>query len=545
MAAWSTEGGDASPMPAHEGVDGCRRDALWLLGLLAVAVAVRGFAWSRTTVLFNDGPIFLAMAEAISEGRWAAVLAHPFHPLYPALIALVARLPIGLESAGVLVSVAGGAMSVLGVFLFARAAFGRAVGWGSAWVVALHPWAVDFSSDVMSDGLYAGFFLLGFAAMARTLASPGMRTGLVCGLLAGLAYLVRPEGLGLVVVALCLLIGVGSWGGGDRRALVRAGLGIVLGAALCVGPMVLAIADQTGDFALTRKKSVSGLAAGRTQVLQNPAQVPDAAARPSLPLPRSSERVGGRGAQRPPQTIAGALEALSRAGRTSLASLRYEVAFFAIVGLGSMRGRWRPHREAAIGLTALLYTGLLVLLVWGAGYVARRHALAALLPIVGYAVVGFGVVARGLLDRIRSALPPSTSGWASAWGVTTVLVVTLALVWGPRDLRARRVDREPVRLAAQWLGRVAPEPGQRVAAQKLRVAYYAGREFVPLPSGDEAPIREALLARGVSWVVIDERRLDDHRGLREGVGDWLVPIHDARSGRGRAFVLAVTPAAGI
>jgi hypothetical protein len=100
------------------------RDGLDLSVILFVALAVRAFAWSRTAVMFNDGPIFLAMAEAIGAGRWAEVLAHPYHPLYPALIALVGLFPIHLETAAVTVSILGGLLSVVAIFLFVRDAFG-------------------------------------------------------------------------------------------------------------------------------------------------------------------------------------------------------------------------------------------------------------------------------------------------------------------------------------------------------------------------------------------------------------------------------------
>ena len=171
---------------------GAPRDAIGLMAILLIALAVRAFAWSRTVVMFNDGPVFLAMAEAIGEGRWPEVLAHPYHPLYPALIALVGgAFPVGIETAAVTVSILGGLLSVAAVFWFVRDWFGNEVAWLSAWIVALHPWAVDFSSDVMSDGLYAGLFLLGFVAMARAVEHPSSKNTLVCGVASGLAYLVR------------------------------------------------------------------------------------------------------------------------------------------------------------------------------------------------------------------------------------------------------------------------------------------------------------------------------------------------------------------
>ena len=78
-----------------------------------------------------------------------------------------------------------------------------------------------------------------------------------------------------------------------------------------------------------------------------------------------------------------------------------------------------------------------------------------------------------------------------------------------------------------------------MAAQKLRVAYYARGRFVPLPSGTGSPIRSSFHRNDVEWLVIDEGRMDDHRGLSEGLGDWLQIAHvESGSGR-RALVLEV------
>ena len=157
------------------------RTRIGFAALLIGAVAVRAFASTQFHVVFNDGPIFLAMAEALGDGRFDEVLAHPFHPLYPMAVAAVAAVTgTGLEASAIAVSIVGGAMAVLGVTLAARRAFDPLVGWCVGITVALHPWAVDFSSDVMSDGLYAGFYALGFAALVALIERPSaVRGGLV------------------------------------------------------------------------------------------------------------------------------------------------------------------------------------------------------------------------------------------------------------------------------------------------------------------------------------------------------------------------------
>lgn len=523
------------------------RDAIALSALLIVAFVVRWIAWQRTAVLFNDGPIFLAMADAIGQGHWGQVLSHPYHPLYPALIRLVAAGPVGLETAGVLVSILGGLLSVIAIFLFTRFAFDREIAWLSAWIVALHPWAVDFSADVMSDGLYAGLYLLGFAAMARTVMKPGLRSGAACGLAAGLAYLVRPEGIGLLMIGGLLLAIRAIVEPPLRRRLLLGALALGLVGTIVASPLVLEASRRAGGLVLTQKKSLTNLMLGssdeKARPPSSPAIHPSGASRPTpsaLPMPASAIRAEGRGEHKPTHDFSGLLEAVWRMLSTSLAAMRYELLPFALLGLWAMRGQRDRWREASIGLPILLYSVVLTILVWGAGYVSRRHALAAWLPAVGFVAVGWRFACRKL------------TGWARAQGfsrwvrletpgqILLALVVTLCLVWGMRDLRPRRQDRVPVRAAGEWLARNHPDSGA-VAAQKLRTAYYAREPFVPLPPGLNGRLERDLVRRGARWVVIDGGELGDHLGLEDGIGRWLRPVHEIPSSPAPILILAIEP----
>jgi len=508
--------------------------------ILMLAGVLRAFAWSRTAVMFNDGPIFLAIAEAIGEGRWADVLAHPYHPLYPALIALVGAFPIGLETAAVTVSILGGLLGVGAVFWFVRDAFGDDVGWLAAWIVALHPWAVDFSADVMSDGLYAGFFLVGFAAMARAVERPDLRNTLTCGFASGLAYLVRPEGAGLLVACTLLL----AWRGGSDRAgrgrALRGCAGLLLAGAIVIVPYVLAVGQQTGEFVLTQKKSIPSLVG--VPGVEKPALRGVDPSLVSLPLPEWAVRSDGQGARRPERSWAGIFEAIVRVGATSLAAFRFELLPFAIIGVWVARSKRKPWRGETIALPIALYSGLLVLLVWGAGYVGRRHALAAWLPAVGLSALGWQFLCSKLADREGGRAGSILAGLRRPRGVGVALVVVLILSWGARDLRPRRFDRAPVRAAAEWLAQNHPDSGP-VAAQKLRTAYYAEARFVPLVPGHDGLLEHHLRRRAAHWVVIDDAKLDDHRGLEEGIGHWLERVHVVPSEGRNILVLAVVPEA--
>lgn len=543
------------------------RDAPWasegwaLGGLLLIAAAVRWLAWCRTAVLFNDGPIFLALAEALRERRVGEVLAHPQHPLYPALVALLEGVALAPESAAIAVSIAGGLLAVVAIFWMARARFGRTAAWVSAWVVALHPWAVDFSADVQSDGLYAGLFLASFAVLVDFLERPSAGRGVAFGVLAGLAHWTRPEGLVIAGVAIVCLAAQAFARPAERRLPVGPAVIALVACAGLVGALAVAELRSGSGFALSHKKSLATLAQGGptdAEIARDRLERRAARGDPrALPVPESSIRRDGSGIERPARSLAGLVEALGRVLATSISAFRHEVLLFAALGLWAVASR-RPREvrvfERVLAATLFLQTGLLVLLVWGAGYVSRRHALAAWLPVTVFAAVGWSVA----VDRLRLSIesrgafgrlvPGRVVAWVSGLlrrlgrRAAVVLAIGVLIVsWGPRDVRARRMDRALERVAAEWL-KATRAPVAPVAAQKLRTAYYAGAPFVPLPDGRDGQIERQLRSRGARWLVIDAAKLGDHMGLTDGIGQWLAPVHSERAGSQEVLILEVIPA---
>ena len=118
----------------------------------------------------------------------------------------------------------------------------------------------------------------------------------------------------------------------------------------------------------------------------------------------------------------------------------------------NIRERWISllHR-AATGTkktrTLLTPIGVLVLLVWGAGYVSRRHTLALVLPWIGHAAVGWRWAAGRLASQAAVWGGGAGAERAPRW-IALALVALLVVAWLPRDLRERRGDRAAVRAAS-------------------------------------------------------------------------------------------------
>ena len=153
--------------------------------LFGLAVGVRAGAALQTAAIFNDGPLFLRVAGLFHRSEWSEALSHHYHPLYPFLVSLVARLTGELESAGVVVSVVAGALGVLALHTFLRRAFDARVAWVGGVLFALHPYAAIFSADVQSEGLYFSVFLATVAALWRGVTERSVPWAAVSGALAG------------------------------------------------------------------------------------------------------------------------------------------------------------------------------------------------------------------------------------------------------------------------------------------------------------------------------------------------------------------------
>ncbi|MGH0034813.1 MAG: glycosyltransferase family 39 protein [Myxococcota bacterium] len=479
------------------------------LGVLAIAV--RGVAWLRTAALFDDGPVFLSLAQSIVDGDGSSALRHPYHPLYPALVAGLSLLGPGLENAAAALSAAAGGAAVVAFALWLDEAFGRATAWTGGAILALHPYAVSFSCDVQSDGLYLALFLWSALFLYRAPRTGRWTDAAAAGAFSGLAYLARPEGLGLALLG---ALGGAVWiGRGDGRARARAvALAALLAAALVPAALyTTALRLETGAWQLTQKKSVAGLA-GRSA---------DARPAPATPLrrPGTLPRAGDRP---PPRTPGERLAAASwDFYRSSVSVFRFELLPFLALGLFAARGRpgWRAVFVGGIGLA---YAAVLAALALGAGYVSRRHALPPLVPLMGYAASGLVFGVGWMVSRL--GLTGRAAGPARSWLAPLVIAALLAAAWGPRDLAPRRLDRLAERRAAEWLRDGDHDPGP-VAAGRLRVAYYAGRPFVPLPSAPKGGMLAYLQSHAVRWVIVDESKLDAHQGLRQAKAHGLERVH--------------------
>ena len=449
---------------------------LLLLSLGAFALALRALHWWRTPAMFNDGPLFIELSRSMAAGDWQTAFGYDQHPGYSFLTMLVQSVTGDWVTAAVLVSIVSGVAAVLFLYLLLHDAFDRRVAWIGALLLAAHPYAVSFSADVQSDGLYLSAFVGALALLWRALDRRSSGFAVAAGLAAGGAYLVRPEGAGVVLIGLALV----SLELARRRwpfpSAARWVVALGLGAALAMAPYATLLSLTNGTFTFSQKKSIQNLL-GLDEI-------------------QSWMGLGVAPAPEPPDP-----SALSELAQNALSSGRYEIVFLVLLGLLTLRGR--PGLRGRFMLVSLgIYSLILYALIREVGYVSRRHTLPLAVLLLGYAAVGVPVLGCGML-RAGRAVARSQHAIRARAAIVAGLVVVLGLELG-KGLRPHRLNAVAERRAAEWL-RERGTSGAPVAAGKHRVAFYAEAPFVNFP---RAPTDSALLpdlrSSDVRYLVLDE-----------------------------------------
>jgi 4-amino-4-deoxy-L-arabinose transferase-like glycosyltransferase len=502
------------------------REIAGVAGLALAALALRLIHWSQTSVMFNDGPRFLIQAGYIFDGEWRRALGDAYHPLYAFATACV-RLaldgaspsPSDWERAGVAVSIAAGVGAVLAFYGFLRSAFGQPAAWIGAGLLACNPYSVEFSSDVQSDGLHQALFLAGvaFAWGALRQARPALAGW--AGVCSGLAYLTRPEGLGLAFAT----AGVAALQVVTRRWRLRTALpwaaALVAGFLIVTGPYLVALRVNAGEWTLTQKKSLRTLAGISQEAGVMPsvglgigAEVPFT---PNVMEHRHEYRERARNArayagEQPPGRWKQALAAVGEVLHTTTSALRPEIVVFAAIGIAI--GWGLPGLRGQFILAVMvLYWAAAWLLAYNYGYLSRRHTLTPTLLLLGYAAAAVPALAD--LARRRARGGPAAGLRASRAVTGGVLLLLLALGVG-KTLRPQRASNAGERAAADWIQALDLPSVGPVAAGKRRVAYYAGAPWFPLRKMPEgAPLEAALRSNGVRFVVADEKDVEAYPDL--------------------------------
>jgi hypothetical protein len=423
--------------------------------LLLISLLLSIYLFFRTYVISLDGAFqYIPIAKDIVSGLYGKALAHNQQPLYSFLVAFVSRWVSDYELAGKLVSTIFGILIIFPVYFLGRRMFDEKVAILSSLFLAIHPYIRRFSADVLKESTYLFFLAAAIWFVWRTIQGEKKYLYLFIPLLSLLSYLVRPDGVEILIVVFLYILFFKRFNApGDRWKVIFL---LVLSSFILFLPYLFHLKETTGVWTLSRAKTIDWF----------------------LGLSGSAGEIS---------LIDRALFTLKKLNSEIFSIYHPLYIFLFFIGLWERRSSLFKGGECFLLLFCVLHYVVLFLLVlniteWsGDGTVkavnfSGRHVLPLLLFSVYWVGEGFLTIYQWILKKAESHRLPLYLGSnrKSAIVFVTLLILILAIVL-PKTLKPQRYERLPEKWAGVWIKNQSGQ-GAKIFTTMPRVAFYADGE---------------------------------------------------------------------
>lgn len=457
------------------------RSALIAIGILALCAAWRLILMQQMPCISRDGVLYCEFARELGERGTAAMRDPRFaqHPLFPIAILGVQRAlhfcgvsddPLTWQAAGRCVSFSAGLGLVIATgWLTIRLARAQGVtdGGPGLWAIlfcGLLPLNMWLSIDVMSEPLFLLFCMIALGWMISDPAGGNaarMARALGIGLLAGFAFLVRPEGATIAVAGAAAILAASA----PLIARVRACFALALGFVVLAGPYMSLVGGISPKL---DKQTLDEFQADAIPQMRVLADLQTAPLNTRLPVWAALIRHDRPWYLIVPWVIYETL----RGGRVVIPLL-------ALAEVWPWRRRWLGSPLLPLALTAMLHFTLCALLAARHGYLDPRHTLLIAMVCIPTAAI--------LLARI-TAWSAIDDGMRPSRRVCATGLILLVL--GPLAVYSARIPNaadRPLREIADWVTANVPNRGGRLligGASERRISFYSGMRWQGWPENE-------------------------------------------------------------
>lgn len=458
-----------------------------LIAAMGLAAVIRIYLLWQYYCISSDGVRYIKAAKDFYAGDISAGLASVYPPLYSLMIAGLYPLVGNWELTGQILSTLAGVFVLLPIFVLLRRIYGNNVAVVAAFLAAMSPFVARYSAHVRTEIPY-----LFLSTCALLLFHSGIKHRLWSrffygGLLAGLAYLTRPEGVGFLMV-IPLALGLECW---SRRTVSMRG--VILGSALTLlGFLVFAtpyaahLAAESGDWVSISRKTNLATWYGFKDTGFLDSEDLDAIIAPGSP------------------------------GLVQIA-LSHPIAYLQKVA-------WDIFPSVGVYFETIHYSYLpfLLLALWHAvrgGFWRRDDHL--LFVFVGFYLLGFAALYVNL--RYALQLVPASLGWVATgilWCLdenntrrflapkylkATLAVVTIGFFGGTlgKALRPISPEKAHVRQTGAYLKTVGTSKELKVLVFDDRITFYADAQAVSLYKRTEANLVQTLRDGGIDYLATE------------------------------------------
>ena len=474
--------------------------------LLLIGLLTRITATFLTYVIARDGTRFIVMAQHVKEQGVAGVLSEQYHPLYSILIYLW-NFPVGnWEHSARIAAVVMGVLTLIPLFYLTKDLFGEAIAKTALLLYSFHPYAVRFSADALSESTYIFFMIcslwLGYSALAGRKKIWFM---FLAGGSASLAYLTRPEGIGVFMVLslFCLLTPFFKIHKKPLLFGLTAFILLFAGFTLFSSPYMAAIKNKTGYWQITTKKRNRDFLPSfiRNKLFNEknkPANHEPGAAQTSerKNIVDTKEPVKKRFDLKEIKRKTGCLASLSN---TFFKTCHPVMFVFLVIGLifgFKDKNKDRKLIISVIITTFILYFYVLYKLSLGY-YVSKRHVLP--LVTILFCFCANGVHAAGRFKPIEKILKFKT------FSPVVVLTLLCVIICAPKTFKPNRFNKKYIKDIANWIT-IHGDMKALYAVDDPRITFYAGVQSVTVPSCD-LPLSQIdyfLSSRNPKYLLLDK-----------------------------------------
>lgn len=472
--------------------------------VIMLGAVLRALVAGLTNPVTGNGAVwYLPLVPPLASFDWEGGLTPRIPPLFSGLCAVFYRLTGDLELSGQIVAVLSGSTVPLAVFLLGRRLLNERIGLLAALLATFAPFLVIYSAWIESEITYTAFHTFALVALLAFIEKGSLKGAILFGILASLATLTRPEGLGILAIG---LLGALVWDGRRTtpKALGRrtaAGLLALSAFAVVAFPYARFMHEKIGRWAITGKAGLHlEIGAGHGDRLFR--LTPDhreivfmAFFKPEYYRERSLSSIIAED----PSGFAGRyINHLKKFADKTLQAVGHAAIPFVIIAW-VYRPRLRRRRFELV-LAALV---ALQIAAFSCFY-ADRRLLVGLVPVfILWAAVGLEELAEAarrttwLRGRLRSA------------AFRRGLIALVCALFLPRiGLHLAEHGMEWRSSFEERIGKgLSPmvKPGEKIMEElNSTVWFYTGGSFAMIPSGEPDEILDYMAKNGIRWIIVDD-----------------------------------------
>ena len=503
---------------------------IFFILIIVLAFIARSYLLSQEGFITTDGVAYAISGKNLTETGRFEIYEKPqllFPPGYPIAIGIADVFFDDLTFSARFVSFLSGILFVYIIYLIGRRMRGEKVGLLVSFLAATQPMLVILSAESMSESFYYLFVVLAVYQYLKIIEKYTLGGAIILGATIGYCYLIRPEGILLLVLVPAFL-----WAKHvslSRKALASSFLAIIISFSIVSAPYIYFLYKNSGKLAITTKSGpnlVTGIILNGKII----GEANDKEARAyektfyyydsetnSIKLPEKFDKLDLSG------SILGNwkmfLERYAKGLETEIKMMfkAYELILFlpfvAVYFVFISRRREEFGRHIVLFVIPLSF-----LLLFPAFHIEARYLVQVFIFIILLSSLGLAVFLDFLARKINKLEFANNIFCGPVKGVAAFILISAFTASAAAALWPGAPYPYEHKIAGEYLKSQGNGSDIVVMSRKPYVNFYAqGKGNFPIPYTSAANVLRFAKANKVNYIVIDERYI----GLRENYEELL------------------------